>query len=409
MASFRFHWHRIDGPFGLSSNRPNFSPDELAAIKFAFTNGSIISDSAFKDLECAANEFQKHFHELRNIIGDLELYVRALKVQAERISVHEKLVRMACSRVMRPFPPLPLDIAQAAVTIAAEEDDITAKNLTLVSRQVRQWADKELWRSVYINREDQFTRFTLLLQDPIFASTRARCIHRLQVERRVPSKNDLFTVLSSLPNLERFTHWDTDMTSVQDGTVGFLHCSSLRHISCDPRLFSVDFTRIDLDSAFFHYVTHLDVAVGDDIEYHMWSSWNWSTLKSLSHLTHLLVEMMFIGNNSQHLPCIQTDLIPVLPPSIQLVLLDIDSDAELLEDDLYNEIRRGELDRRILLCVYESWPLGEWVLEVGNMGDGRSFGCGPIWVNGGDDILWESGMDMLQRRNKVLDAQLASR
>ncbi|KAH8826269.1 hypothetical protein DL96DRAFT_1681400 [Flagelloscypha sp. PMI_526] len=249
--------------------------------------------------------------------------------------------------MIQPFPPLPLDVAEHIVSTAARGDKVLASNLTRVSKQIRHW-------------------------------------EKIRI------------LLSSLPNLERLNHWALSERLIEEDLVTH---PSLRQISCHPQDFTASAERLGFNSPFFQNVTHLDI--GKYIPgFDKWSSWNWSSLQALRNLSHLLMSMQFIQDDPQHLFCIPDTLVPALPPSIQIVMLNVDPDVELVKHELYNQIRTGEVDHRVLLRICHRRGPTKWVLVVGSEYDGR-FDDGHERLNGGDDVLWQSGMDMLRKRNNA--------
>ncbi|KAH8804327.1 hypothetical protein DL96DRAFT_1631736 [Flagelloscypha sp. PMI_526] len=148
-------------------------------------------------------------------------------------------------------------------------------------------------------------------------------------------------------------------------------------------------------------MTHIDLwnAAKDPNALHMW---NWASLKALVRLTHLRMNLGFLRRGPKHLSYVQSHIVPALPRSIQILILDVEAYWDLVRYKEYNKLRKGEVDRRVLLCAFEKDDQGLWVLELGTEINGGDDG-GRGWLNGGEDRLWESGMEMLRRRNDTLD------
>ncbi|KAH8826266.1 hypothetical protein DL96DRAFT_1607583 [Flagelloscypha sp. PMI_526] len=348
MVSPRFSTQEVVGPFGLLSRRPCFPPKDKAAVEQSLRNGSTIPELSGQDLADAATEFRKHFLEIQRDISKLQVYITALNYQAKELQSEEDLAKAAGCRLIQPFPPppLPVDIAEQIISIAAGEDKPTAKSFSLVSKQFWQWARSQLWKSVFVDTY-KLDHFINLLHD-----LGSECL----------TEEDICT-----------------------------H-PSLRHISCDPHIFTRSPESEAFNSPFFQDMTHIDVTGGAN-DFVEWSSWNWDSLKELPHLTHLRVDMWFLQRDLTQVPCIPDRLIPALPPSIQIVILDIQSDTAFMNHELYDKIRCGHLDQRILLCVFK---------EPHGIMDGRK------WLKGGDDRLWMAGMDMMRKRNAALGVQSAN-
>ncbi|KAH8810335.1 hypothetical protein DL96DRAFT_1626772 [Flagelloscypha sp. PMI_526] len=413
MPSSRVSWHEIRGPLKISLEQPRFFQKDLEAIENSLRTNSTIPELSTKDLEDIAAEFQKQFLKLQNAISDLEDYLQVLNDYAKQLQIHEGIARDARAKILQPFPPLPVDLVRDIVLIAAGESSITAKSLSLVSKQIHEWsvqptpdsrlpaidvlpyrADQVLWGAVFVD-EGSLRPLLALLHDPVFASTSAFCVRRLQTSCDMKfSRTDLHSLLSLLPNIELLSHWaGTESPNGEDVY------PTLRRISCSPCAFS-DVERMEFISPFFQNMTHIDVwTVAHDFK--DWSSRNWASLKTIHSLTHLLMDMRFLAREPDHFSCVEENIVPALPPSVQIVILQINRrcDAELASNEVYNKIREGAIDRRVLLCVFEEKVRGDWVLMVGTKDAGR-FADGRKWLNTyGEVILWKSGVDMLRRRN----------
>ncbi|KAH8796225.1 hypothetical protein DL96DRAFT_1794295 [Flagelloscypha sp. PMI_526] len=394
--SFLFQ-QEIKKPRVTSFEIPRFIPKDLAAIEVSLRTNSTIPEFSGQDLRDAAATFRKFSRKLQKTIPDVERYLDSLKVQANQLQTAESVARDAHMRLIKPFPPLPLDVAQQIVSIAAGYNKSTAKSLSVVSKHVYQWARRQLWKSVFID-EPKLKGFITLIRAPRFASANALLIRRLQISQDAElSRENACILLTSLPNLEQFGHWGASEYLTKEDL--FVR-PSLQRISCDPLAFSSDPDRMDFNSPFFQNLTHLDFwnAADDPSDF---EKWNWASLKVLVHLTHLRMNLQFLRQGPTYLSYVQSRITPALPPSLQILILDVAADCNLLSYKDYNKLRRGEVDRRVLLCAFEKDYQGEWVLELGTKINGGEDG-GRGWLNGGEDQLWKSGMKMLRKRNNTL-------
>ncbi|KAH8804331.1 hypothetical protein DL96DRAFT_1766424 [Flagelloscypha sp. PMI_526] len=261
-------------------------------------------------------------------------------------------------------------------------------------------ARQQLWRLVFINRE-KLEGFLNRLRDPRFASTNALSICRLQISHVIQlSRENLRTIFTSLPNLERFGHWGLSEYFGED----LIAPPSLQHVSCDPLIFAADPDQMDFDSPFFQNITHLhlwdwDYLDGDNDR--NCDTWNMASLKVLVRLTHLRMNLSCLREHTKHMSYVENCIIPSLPPSIQIVIMDVESD--LLTYEFCSKLRKGEVDRRVLLYVDDEPCSLEWIIEGGELDRGEE--GGRRWLNGGEDSMWESGVEMLNRRNNTLDFQ----
>jgi hypothetical protein len=94
-----------------------------------------------------------------------------------------------------------------------------------------------------------------------------------------------------------------------------------------------------------------------------------------------------------------SSLISSLPPSVQLAIIDFNE--EMPGVMLYEQLRTGSLDRRVLVGVFLGEPVLEWVLHLPSSSFGRPVSAKP-WATGGYKRIWELGVKMLTERNLKL-------
>ncbi|KAH8833196.1 hypothetical protein DL96DRAFT_713189 [Flagelloscypha sp. PMI_526] len=136
----------------------------------------------------------------------------------------------------------------------------------------------------------------------------------------------------------------------------------------------------------FQNLTHLEIIRPQIIP------WERTALHRLPHLTHLYVDIKL---TSDSLRSIVDGLIPSLPTSIQIVILDYHynkpSDSEL---DVYDGLRIGQVDSRVLLSSVLD---NEWIYHT----DGINIDEWALSGMGGEE-WWQLGMKVLKQRNHAL-------
>ncbi|KAH8833363.1 hypothetical protein DL96DRAFT_1585835 [Flagelloscypha sp. PMI_526] len=408
--------HTINGPYGFCYEIWSLRGQLKSDIQFALTSSSTIRNCSGVNLqEKDIPEITSEQLKLQNVINQLNDLLGLLSQWQTQLEEEKSLLEQACLYGLRPFPvSLPLDIARHIIRIAAASDEKTARNLTLVSKQVYTWSEPLLWRTILVrNYASAENLHSLLLQDT-FRSKRAQHIHRFIISETVNPDHPIFyDCFSLLPNIEAFTYWRRPSASLPDNHT-LLPCPSLRRLSCDPHLFNIDGIHLsDFDSPLFWNLTHLDLLHGKS--HH---SFVWASLASLTNLTHFMLNCDYLipvyeGIDSQdEILSINgcRGLLKSLPPSVQLVILDFEE--ELPWSGNYNQLRLGLADPRVIVGLFNQPPSLEWVLSVSRrstlqfeLGEGEEDSVPPprlysFWSIRGirQATVWEEGMDLLRRR-----------
>ncbi|KAH8833334.1 hypothetical protein DL96DRAFT_1677500 [Flagelloscypha sp. PMI_526] len=377
----------IDSSCGVKCPTFSLNPKFIEAIQLAQLMNSTIPYYSAQAVRKSAEKLLENHQDIQNIIVEVEIVLQMLKHHAAKLREWGQLVKEAASEAIRPFPPIPTDIAAPCVALAAEMDISTAKSLTFVSKQVQQWADPYVWNCVTVNSNKLAGRLSVLLQQPGFITKRAGWIRTFASSGQVETECLPLNMILALPKLKSFSHWNRRLPCPKRSPD---FPSTLRRISCCPHLLNADSVsnNIDFNLPVFQHLTHLDVRGSTDI------GQNWSPLKTLSCLTHLNVW----GDNSDYSSIID-GLIPSLSKSIKIVILNFI--FENGEHEEWNSLRKGELDARVVVSLHLRRATFNWVLEIHPESYGRS-GLLLAYANGGWMGLWDRGMAMLRARNTAL-------
>ncbi|KAH8833198.1 hypothetical protein DL96DRAFT_713213 [Flagelloscypha sp. PMI_526] len=282
------------------------------------------------------------------------------------------------------FPFLPLDLAQQIIEVSAASHIETALTLSVISKEVQPWVDKYLFETLHITSNTSVGRIAEILE---------RSAHRLQWTRTCAiSSSVTFNLiprrLFSLPNLVTFCSWHRHsfVTEFRPGPVQL--CPSLRLLSCDPRLWAYgedSNSSPNFNLPIFKYITHLDLLVGD------WNSVDWLPFRSLCYLTHILVEVDWEQSSCPTL--IVQGLLPSLPPSVCICVLDYGHEEDPVDIPLFDQLRLGQVDERILMGNWREENTLPWVLCIDTT-DLLKWATSRF---GGDDF-WLKGLEFIEAR-----------
>ncbi|THV06997.1 hypothetical protein K435DRAFT_960214 [Dendrothele bispora CBS 962.96] len=203
---------------------------------------------------------------------------------------------MTTSLFMPSYTALPLDTIRRIVDYASLADRRTALQLVLVSRQVKEWADVNLYSTVELYLEPQIASFHQTVEKPFsntkdfFAATvRSLSVSFNQGNGRVPR------ILLACPNIEDFTMYiihgnaSTERTGVVLNAISDLEYSlhTLRPMRVQTQLYHCFRNPLQkFYNTLFQNMTHL--ALLDDWEY--WTRWS-DDFCFLPALTHLCLDL----------------------------------------------------------------------------------------------------------------------
>ncbi|KAH8833206.1 hypothetical protein DL96DRAFT_1811722 [Flagelloscypha sp. PMI_526] len=377
----------LSGPFGLEMKVVSTS-SLLQLVEAALTHNTPVPLYSNATLLGAASDVRERIGTLENAIDTLQDFVKDLR---DRKTEHVKLqhaLERAGSRELDPFPPIPLDLAQKIIQEAASLDMATASNLCSVSKLVQTWSDERLLQEISLRTEAESLRISSLVDQPSFCtSPRARWITSVA---GFPGSNLLKTFTAentfSLPCLTSFSCWDSDRVFTLSGAM----CPSLHRLACDPRIFSNDgflSNSPDFTQPIFRSVTHLEC-----LYYQIESPWDWSSLRSLTELTHLDV---YQCERVQGTPAFIQPLLLCLPNSLRLGILHL---FELPDGQFFEDLYAGHVDPRVLiaLTVDDITKMQErpWILYMDDNIDSCEQWAG---LRAGETV-WNKGIALLEQR-----------
>lgn len=309
----------------------------------------------------------------------------------------------------RPFPPLALDIAQIVVESAASSHRPTAWALSLVSKQVQQWylgifplnpfitpflyglasrSDKSLFRNIISNRY-QREQVTAMLEQMFsaYASARLeRCrLHVITFSQSlldiVDESHMVLLVIKGCPNLE--------LLNIEDDIPTSCHSTSLPSLTRMKCSFTV---AAPFSSQIFQNVRYLHIV------YTAGTNWSQGGLYNMKSLTCLVLSnALLLVDHDLHTSV--KSFLQELPQSLELLVLHLYS--ETVRDPMFEPLRTGVLDARVIPCVHPEFVRSdmnrEWVLieDVYDFKDTLSEELEPFWGK---------AMQLLRSRNLSLAA-----
>ncbi|KAF9026309.1 hypothetical protein BDZ89DRAFT_1134884 [Hymenopellis radicata] len=229
---------------------------------------------------------------------------------------------------MEYFPDLPLDVARLLLEAAAWSDRLsTARNLTLVSKDVRQWIDPILHHTVALDTPVKLYAFAATViarNDPDFfrRTVKALTIGNLELGY-FPEKelaDSMTVVLTACAGIERFSFWVTTTIKIPFKLLPWRHLQPT-HVSLVPgrqvnsssllfTMLSPSLTHLCLDFA------ASDLALFNDLD--VWSL----VFKQCSGLTHLRLSGHALETlKSQDFHRAIDPIVSVLPQTVTRLLL----------------------------------------------------------------------------------------
>ncbi|KAH8831806.1 hypothetical protein DL96DRAFT_1589075 [Flagelloscypha sp. PMI_526] len=294
---------------------------------------------------------------------------------------------------------LPFDIIQHILERAALSNKRTCHSLTLVSQTVQTWADPFVFRKVIIaspfharkvierftspNKSTRFIRGLSFVQT--FAAP-ASCSFMFTWAQLVEHFSGLVVLYLEHNGRKSFIEGVGDTTEFQPASI-----PTLRRIGggYGSRTIHGSWTCVQT-------ITHLDLSEMSSSYWRALENRNFRLLPTLSHLSVRFDKGETPKVAQHHLQV----LAPLLPPSVLLCLVKLDSSHELIKKE-FNALSRWafKLDDRFLLFAsqYEGF-IGEWVLNSDLMDE---FG---EWAGDYDecDTYWVQGLNMVNQRRQIL-------
>ncbi|KAH8833113.1 hypothetical protein DL96DRAFT_708591 [Flagelloscypha sp. PMI_526] len=375
-------------PDFLKMDSLEISPTILAVIQTSLNTSSTIPLHSTKALEHATESLRSEIGKMERRIESTLQFLRSLEDHKATLQTTCRTMTLALSHSLRPFPPLPLDLAQHIIHLACIDDRNTTLSVSLASKQMREWSDDCLWTSIMFRSNQRYTfrKFLDFSMTPNFlSSSRAERIQSLGFGCSLPPTS---AVVFSLPNLKTFSvssgqslNWLQDVSS-----------PSLRHLSCNP----LDISRyLEFHLPIFQPLTHLNILAPSLSQQSRWLDSNWSDLRNLPCLTHLNLDASSVRDDAGLLALLEA----ALPDSLLLAVVCLHEPVHRS----FHDVRTGLIDKRMVVSSAPSKsPSKPWVLLLSKVASSFDEWATVDFRGGGD--LWVKGEMILKERNASLNA-----
>ncbi|KAH8833401.1 hypothetical protein DL96DRAFT_1705397 [Flagelloscypha sp. PMI_526] len=345
----------------------------LQIFTLALQHNTIFPFYSSRSVAAAEQEIQQELYNIDRAIQNDGILGHVLTNHKGILAtVQNTLVRSLQS--WSPFPELPFEVVQYLIELAAEADHTTALVLSTVSKQIQSWADKYLFRALVFH--SMGPKLELL-------QTRARQARTCAVSTSVRI-SALPTQFYTLPYLQNLCFWPISPNQGIEQPVSW----PLQRLNCNPHTFGPKKTVPDFSLPIFQKLTHFEITVNPQGH----TEWDWSPLRNSVSLTHLKAPVLF---SAKGFSAITDNLIPGLPLSIQIVILHAGDQSQPNADVLYDRLRTGQVDRRLLMAGYDIYA--GWVLDITN-----AMSTLTPWASSLGETLWEAAAQLLQDRNTTL-------
>ncbi|KAH8833114.1 hypothetical protein DL96DRAFT_1811647 [Flagelloscypha sp. PMI_526] len=364
-------------------------PNILAGIQTSLNNSSTIPHHSTKALEDAADSLRSEIDKMEKWIDSTRHFLQSLEDHNKILQKSCQTMTLAASHSLRPFPPFPLDIAQQIIHLSCTNDRKTILSVSLVSKQLHEWADDSLWSRIIFrpNQRHKLETFLDFFSKPDFLSSpQAKRIQSMGFGCSLPPNS---TILFSLPNLKTFSIGRGQSLIWLRGA----SCPSLRQLSCSPLDISPSLSSFEFRQPIFQSITHLNMVMPFTMQHSRWLDADWSDLRNLSRLTHLNLDASSVRDDARLLALLK----PALPDSLKLVVVGL---TEKLQQS-FHDVRTGLIDRRMVVSTNSKEPSMPWVLLIpgGNL---SVDGWATVGFRGAN-ILWAKGEALLKERNATLN------
>ncbi|KAH8825410.1 hypothetical protein DL96DRAFT_183672 [Flagelloscypha sp. PMI_526] len=355
-------------------------------------------------LNVAHDDVSLRLGQLNGLVAKMDASLKWLLRQQNDLQTARDTLRTLSALPTESFPAFPLDIAQNIIERAAEGDRRTAACLSLVSKQVQLWSDRQFYKHIVI----QSSREAKLLDQFMFIQSPSNRLIRGLIETTLftwdPSGMDPWSpnegfapILKYCPNLQSLYLWGAKVPILLPGNHTPLR---LQRLSCPGELFHLEmppdsataFGRHlpDFTHPIFSHVTHLDIGHSYTVR------WDWRGFRDLPALTHLHLDTrLCIGGQIKE---ITDNITPHFPPNLQICILHLDNWWTRYSDG-FQELVEGRIHPQILVTMYQQRE-SEWVLLT--EANGATYVAEFSKSGAFDESLWSKGMDILIRRNKAL-------
>ncbi|KAH8833111.1 hypothetical protein DL96DRAFT_1584816 [Flagelloscypha sp. PMI_526] len=361
----------------------------LAPIETALRTSSTVPYHSTQTLEEATSFLLQAKCNTEKLIESTRQFLQLLEAHNSELLTVSEPIRLAASQCLRPFPPLPMDLAQYIIELVCMTDKGTTLSVALASKQMREWSDEYLWTNIafqYKHHTQPGVLVELLSRQEFLDSPQAKRIQAVGLQGSLPAHAER---ILALPNLKTLVVQQPRALSDLHGVT----CPSLRHILCTPPERSN--SSFEFNIPLFQTVTHLNLIPSSNWRGNSdWCNADWSSLKSLPCLTHLYLNISSMGGEVEFMDKFKL----ALPTALQVAVIRL---SEERQPQAFEAVRTGRIDIRLVAgkgAGQTDPQVKPWVLHL-------AWDNPMDWISvdfQGPNNLWSRAEAILKERNAIL-------